>query len=130
MIEQCTDVMNEQRVQLLSNLLLVGKLEGSLKGNPDTLEVHGANLDNVSCLLALKDAISSTSRHAGDIEKLSSIDHVIVLAARNTNALGLHLEAKTAFVFPESGSYTRLHSWRSNLTGVVKGLCLVALRAW
>lgn len=109
--------------------------------------MHGANLDNVSCLFALKDAVSSTSRHAGNVEKLSSIDHVIVynvsvgttflqekfpltLAARNANALGLYLEAKTAFVFPESGGHTRLHSWRSNLTSVVKGLCLVALRAW
>jgi hypothetical protein len=130
MIKQCSNVVDKQRIQLLCDLLLVGELEGSLKGNPDTLQVHRTNLDNVACLLALENTITSTSRHAGNIEELGAVDHVIVLTTRNANAFGLDLEAKTAFVFPKRSSHTWLHSWRSHLTSVVECLGLVALRAW
>jgi hypothetical protein len=45
---------------------------------PDTFEVHRADFDNMTRLLALQDAISSASRHSGDIQKLGTVDHVIV----------------------------------------------------
>jgi hypothetical protein len=84
MIEQSSDVVYEERIKLFGNLLLVGEFECTLKGNPrdcqfmtntsrdivlpDTLQMHGTNLDNVSCLFALENAVSSSSGHARDIE--------------------------------------------------------------
>jgi hypothetical protein len=84
MIEQSSDVVYEERVKLFGNLLLVREFECTLKGNPrdcqfmintsrdivlpDTLQMHGTNLDNVSCLFALENAVSSSSGHARDVE--------------------------------------------------------------
>lgn len=45
---------------------------------PHALEMHWANLDHMSDLLALENTISPTTGHAGDIEELGAIDHVVV----------------------------------------------------
>lgn len=92
--------MDEERIQGLCDLLLVGEFEGALKGNPEVggsaflhvkvrswwwwwcipyaLEVHGTNLDHVSGLFALEDTVSASSRHACYVEQLCAIDHVII----------------------------------------------------
>lgn len=70
--------MNKERVELFRDLLLVGKIQGTIKGNPNTLEVHGSNFDDMSCLFTLEDAISAPSSHASNIEKLGTIDHVVI----------------------------------------------------
>ena len=87
--------MDEQRIQQLSDLLLVGEVKGSLKGNPtlisrrhlgrikedhipNTLKVHRTNLHYMADFFALEDAISSTTRHAGDIQQLCAVNHVII----------------------------------------------------
>lgn len=78
MVKQGANVVNKQRIELLGDLFLVGKIERAIKGNPYTFEVHGPNLDNMSSLLTLQDAISAASGHASNIEKLGAVDHVIV----------------------------------------------------
>jgi hypothetical protein len=128
MIKQCSNVVDEQRIQLLCNLLLVGKLKSSLKRNPDTLEMHWADLNDVTRLFALQYAVSTASCHSRDVQQLGAVDHVIIFTASNTHALGFDLETETAFVFPQRGGHTGLHSWWSNLAGVVKRLRLIALR--
>lgn len=45
---------------------------------PNTLQVHGANFDNVTRLLALENSITSSSCHPSDIEQLRTVDHVVV----------------------------------------------------
>lgn len=45
---------------------------------PDTLEMHGANLDHVPGLFALQDAISSASGHTSNIEKFGAVDHMVI----------------------------------------------------
>jgi hypothetical protein len=126
-VKQSTNVVYKQRIELLSDLLLVGKFECPLKGDPDTFEMHWANLHNVPCLFALQNAVSSASCHTGNIQKLCAVDHMVVFATSNANAFGFNLEAKTAFIFPECGCDAGLHSWWSNLSCVVKRMCLVAL---
>lgn len=45
---------------------------------PYAFEMHWANLHDVSQLLALQDPITTSSGHSCDIEKLGTVDHVIV----------------------------------------------------
>lgn len=45
---------------------------------PDALQVHGTNLYDVARLLALENAIPSSSGHASHVEKLRAVDKVIV----------------------------------------------------
>jgi hypothetical protein len=40
--------------------------------------MHWTNLNNVARLFALQYAVSTTTRHSRDIQKLRSVDHVIV----------------------------------------------------
>lgn len=64
MIEKASDVMDKERVQILGDLLLVGKLQCAIERNPtayqqpndlicgedlpDTLEMHWSYLNNMS----------------------------------------------------------------------------------
>jgi hypothetical protein len=43
-------------------------VEEGMRYLPDTLEVHRTNLDNMSCLLTLQDAISSSPGHTCHVE--------------------------------------------------------------
>lgn len=45
---------------------------------PDTLQVHWSDFDDVSDLFTLQDTVSSTSGHASHIQKLRTVDHMIV----------------------------------------------------
>lgn len=82
--------------------------------------MHWTNLDNVTRLFALEYAITTTSSHTSNIEKLGAVDHVVVLASRNTNSIGLNLEAQAAFIFPQRRGDSRLHAWWRDLAGGVK----------
>jgi hypothetical protein len=84
MIQERTDVMHEEGVQLLGDLFLVGEIKSSIKWNPDTLQVHGTNLDNMTRLFALQDAIASTSGHACDVQQLCAIDHMVVYKSQSS----------------------------------------------
>lgn len=77
-VEECAYVVNEEWIQLLCDLLLVCKIESTLIRNPDTLEMHWANLDDVSRLFTLENTISSASGHASNIQEFGSIDEVVV----------------------------------------------------
>jgi len=93
--------------------------------------MHGANLDHMSCLLAFEDTVSAASGHSSYVQQLRAIDHVIIFTTSYTHALGLYLEAKAAFVFPQRCSHAGFHPWRCNLSGVVKLMWLVVtLCAW
>lgn len=88
--------MNEERIQLLCDLLLVRKFQcalerdpvrcehhwplktGSLQYVPHALEVHGADLNDVPRLFALQDTVSASTRHTSHIKELCAIDHVII----------------------------------------------------
>lgn len=45
---------------------------------PNTLEMHWANLDNMSILLAFENAITTASGHTGNVQELCTVDHMIV----------------------------------------------------
>jgi hypothetical protein len=45
---------------------------------PNTFQVHGTNLDNVSCFFTFEDAVSATSGHTSDIKQLGAVDHVVI----------------------------------------------------
>lgn len=107
--------------------------------------MHRADLDNMSNLLALQNAVPSSSGHTSHIQQLGSVDHVVVygicgqpkqfptalhhsthtFTAGNADSASFHLEAKAALVFPERGCHPRLHSWRRVLPRGVE--CVVRL---
>ena len=82
----------------------------------------------MSSLLALENTVTTTPRHASNVQQLRSVDHVVVFSPCNANTLGLDLEAQAALVFPEGRSHPWLHTWWSNLTRSVRYvLCLEML---
>jgi len=76
--------VDEERIQLFCDLLFVGEFERAFERNPkkvskvggaslpnnlpDTLQMHGANLDNVPGLLALENTITASAGHPGHVE--------------------------------------------------------------
>lgn len=103
MVEQGTDVVDEERVEHLRDFLFVGELKGSLERDPgggmsvvgfsevikgrggeyvpDTLQVHWSYLHYMLLLLTLQDSISAASSHACDVEELGAVDHMVIYAA-------------------------------------------------
>ena len=97
-IQECSDVVNEEGVKQFGNLFLVGEFESTLKGNPgvrllasialnsakrrspNAFQMHWANLDYMLLLLALQNTVTSTTGHTSNIQKLSSVDHMIVFS--------------------------------------------------
>lgn len=45
---------------------------------PNSLQMHGTDLDNVTDLLALENAIPTTTCHACHVQQLGAVDHGIV----------------------------------------------------
>jgi hypothetical protein len=108
MVKQTTDIVHEQGVEQISDLFLVGKLQSALKGDPNSLQVHRANLHNMADLLALEDTVPTTSSHTSHVEQLGTVDHVVVLSAGNTDSLSFYLITQAPFVFPQGGGDSRL----------------------
>lgn len=94
-VQEGTDVVDEQRVERFRDPLLVREFQRALKWDPavswlappeqreleyspDALQVHRPNLHHMSHLLALEDAISPAPSHARNIQELGAIDHVII----------------------------------------------------
>jgi hypothetical protein len=94
---------------------------------PDAFQVHRPNFDNMSSLLALENAVATSPRHAGDVQQLRTVDHVVVFSPRDTNALGLNLEAQAALVFPQGCCHSRLHALRSDLPCGIRSVLLELL---
>lgn len=89
--------------------------------------MHRTDFNNVSSLFALQNAVATTPRHAGDIQQLGTVNHVVVFTSRHADAFGLNLEAQAAFILPQSRSDSRLHAWRSNLARSVGNMLLELL---
>ena len=158
--------MHKQRIQLLRDFLLISEVQRAFKRNPthcqfplrprhrpkyspNAFEMHWSNFDHVSGFLTLEDAIATASCHACDVQKLGSVDHMIVyglsalpkpphpspraeitFSTCNADAFGFNLKTEAAFVFPKSGSNAWLHAGWGNLACSVETLGSVALRAW
>lgn len=107
-VDEGLDICDKERVKNVDNVLACRKLEGALVGNPNALEVHGADLDNVAHFFALENAVAAATRHPGHVEQLGAVDHVVVFAPRHTDALDFDLEAQRALVLPQRRRDTRL----------------------
>ncbi|KAH3673409.1 hypothetical protein WICPIJ_009797 [Wickerhamomyces pijperi] len=53
LLDDLLDVSDEQRVQQIHDTFLLGHSQGSFKRNPNTLQVHGPNLNDISHLFGL-----------------------------------------------------------------------------
>ena len=91
--------------------------------------MHGANLDHMSGLLALQNAVTTASRHSSDIQKLGAVDEVVVFSSSDTNALCFNLEAKASLVFPQGGGHAGLYPGRRDLARLINGVPVVVLRS-
>lgn len=49
---------------------------------PNSLQMHWSNLDNVSDLFTLQNAIAAATSHASNIQQLCPVDHMIIWIAR------------------------------------------------
>lgn len=100
-IKQGTNVMNKQRIQKLSNFLLVREVqctiewypeeprvslnegEGSFftrNGNlPHSLEMHWSNFDHMPNLFTLQNPITSSPSHSSNVQQLGTVDHMVIL---------------------------------------------------
>lgn len=96
---------------------------------PDTLEMHRSDLDHMSSLLTLKNTVATTTRHSSDIEKLGTINEVVVLPSCNADAIRLYLEAQATLVLPQSCSHSWLHTRRRNLSSSIVRLLRILLSA-
>ena len=61
-------------------LQYVSMMEGKVEklDSPHTLEVHWADLNDVARLLTLQNTVPSTSCHSCYVQKLGSVDHMII----------------------------------------------------
>lgn len=118
-VHKSADVVDKQRVEKLSDLLLVGEVEGSFEWNPNTLQMHWPDLNNVPLLLTFQDAISASSGHSSNVEQLGSVDHVVVLSSGNTNTVCLDLKAQTSLIFPQHRSNLWFRARWGDLTGCI-----------
>lgn len=129
--------MNEKRVEELGDLFPVREVQRAIERNPlnklaillqvqtrinspDTFQVHRSNFNDMARLLALQDAIATSTRHSSNIEKLRAVNHVIVLAPCNADSVRFDLKAKAAFIFPKGSRHPWLHPRRRDLPGCVK----------
>jgi len=117
--------VDEEWVQTFRDLFLVCKIKSTVVWDPDTFEVHGTNLDDMTRLLALQNAVSPSSCHTSYIQEFRAVDHVVILTTSYTNAVGLDLEAQTALVFPERSSDSGLHAWWSDLASSINDTMFV-----
>ena len=96
MIQQRTNVVNEQGVQEISDLLTICEFQSSVERNPnntsinncinilvrenlpDAFQVHRANLDHMASFLTLQNPITAASCHPRDIQKFGPIDEMII----------------------------------------------------
>jgi len=85
--------MNEKRVEKLSDLFPVREVQRAIKRDPDTFQVHRSNFYHMARLLALEDAIATSTRHSSNIKKLRAVNHVVVLAPCNADSVRFDLEA-------------------------------------
>jgi hypothetical protein len=100
---------------------------------PDAFQVHRSNLHYVLLLLAFEDAVPTATGHAYNVEKLGTINHVVVYSAQgqlssfnmgevlafsscNTSSLDINLKAQCALILPQGCCDPGLDSWRRNLT--------------
>lgn len=63
----------------MESLVLLVPDDDSRNGNvPNTFEVHGSDFNNVTNFLALENTITSPASHAGHIEQLRAVDHMVI----------------------------------------------------
>lgn len=86
--------------------------------------MHGTDFDDMTDLFAFQNTITTTARHAGDVEQFGAVDHVVVFPAGHTDALGFDLVAKTTLVFPQSGRHPGFGTGGCHLTGGIVDISL------
>jgi len=60
-------VFDKQRVEQINDFLALGHEKSPLERNPDSLQVHGADFDDVACFFGLENAVSPATGHLGHI---------------------------------------------------------------
>lgn len=119
-VQERLDVGLKERVECISDAVLLGQLLGTGKRDPNTLEMHGANLDNDALLFIFENTVSLAARHAADVEQLGAVDHVVVVPSSNTDTTGVDLEAERALILPERSGDT-VSSGERQLGRVLRG---------
>ena len=106
--------------------------------------MHRTNLYNVAQLLTLQNTVTAATSHSRYIQKLGTIDHMIIwqqsvfrfvwliscsqnsltLSSRNADSLGFHLVAKTTLILPQGRGHARLRAWWGDLSGRIINIAL------
>ena len=95
MVEESSNVVDEEWIKRFCDLFLVGEIKGTFvrypsrmsiparihgcRGSlPNTFEVHRSNFYDVSSLFTLENTITAPSRHACDIQEFRPVDHMVI----------------------------------------------------
>jgi hypothetical protein len=93
--------------------------------SPHTLEVHWADLNDVARLLTLQDTVPSTPRHSCYIQKLGSVDHVIIWTWSALQSIwvwdGLHSPSRRATHTPLASTWKQRLPSSSQSVAVTRG---------
>ena len=130
-VQQASDIMNEQRVEKIGYLFSVGKFQRTfewypampcqpyLQKNkmlgreaiPHALEVHRTDFDHVSHLFTLQNAIATTTCHACYVQQLRAVDEVIIYRIQisslvsRPSELGRHVPSRRATQTPLASTW-------------------------
>jgi len=126
-VEESSDIVDEERVEQFGDLFFVGEFEGTLERNPtevncelqsianyelrikdlpDTFQMHWANLDHMLLLLTLENAITSASGHTSNVKELGSINHMVVFSNQQSKQIPFALRDKSRPTFSSSNTST------------------------
>lgn len=117
LVEEHCWVINKEGVKTVLDVMSLCVMKCSFKWNPDTLQVHCADLYYHSSLLVLQNAIALAAGHSYNIKQLCTVHHVVIGSPSNTDALDIHLVAKRVFVFPDSVCESSAEWWEVVLHG-------------
>jgi hypothetical protein len=92
-------------------------MSSSVKWDPNSFQVHCADLDDHSSLLVLEDTIALAARHAHNIKKFCAVDHMIISSPGNTDTLDVDLVAECVLIFPDGICESCAQWWEVVLHG-------------
>ena len=79
--------------------------------SPDAFEVHRTDLNDMTRLFTLQDTVSSASCHSCNVQKLGSVDHVVICGSQCC----IRFECQTVCAYPRVEQRIRLSPRPGNI---------------
>lgn len=99
-VDVMLQVDDQQGEYLFSDIILLGEKDGTIKSDPNSLEVHGAMLNDLANFFVLQDAISLPAAYSGQIEELGTVNKARTLDSSDCDTLVGHLKVESILFVP------------------------------